>query len=437
MTGKKRKRGKDPPKNISTSNQGNHSISESSDSSEIHTETVIPPITAPTNDVHYDPNGSFVVISPTNGANFQKIGPFWIFKEVQALLGPGCPKVETPRDGSCIIKSETPAQTKKLLTITKFCEQPVKVYLHETRNQSKGIIFASELNYLDATEICEGFASEGVTDVRRISNVRDGVRRPTSLLVLTFQTSCLPTHVKAGYLRYEIRPFIPNPLRCFNCQQFGHGSRHCRRGACCVKCGLPAHEGSQCSSPQRCVNCGSEEHAASSNKCPKWQAEKRICEIKVTQNISYRQAREVFAKQTPKISYATKLQTIPTVKKVSIAVQTMPLDSTMLKPLPARSDPTPTRSTEENAPVAPSKSVTRAPRPSQKCHRLPRRCWSVERTSTFDNTIFSSTSNNWNFKTTTPNSNQSNTPLPPNISLSVQHAPSTSTGTDISPPPPS
>ena len=30
----------------------------------------------------------------------------------------------------------------------------------------------------------------------------------------------IPKHIKIGYLRAAVSAYIPNPLRCFNCQKF-------------------------------------------------------------------------------------------------------------------------------------------------------------------------------------------------------------------------
>lgn len=110
------------------------------------------------------------------------------------------------------------SQTNKLLKITAFCQETVKTHIHKSRNKTKGTILANELRYVDDQELHQGFACGGVTEVWRIQTMKDGMRRPTAPLVLTFNSSTLPTNVKAGSLRYEVRPFILNPLRCFRCQ---------------------------------------------------------------------------------------------------------------------------------------------------------------------------------------------------------------------------
>jgi len=71
-----------------------------------------------------------------------------------------------------------------------------------------------------------------------IIHVRDGdSKRRTNTVILTFASPQLPKHITAGYMRVPVDPYIPNPLRCFNCQKYGHSSRACKNPAACMKCG--------------------------------------------------------------------------------------------------------------------------------------------------------------------------------------------------------
>ena len=63
---------------------------------------------------------------------------------------------------------------------------------------------------------------QGVTDVRRITVRRDGIMKLTNTYVLTFNLPNLPTDVKIGFMQVKVDVYIPNPLRCYNCQVFGH-----------------------------------------------------------------------------------------------------------------------------------------------------------------------------------------------------------------------
>ncbi|GFT42832.1 uncharacterized protein TNCV_2172811 [Trichonephila clavipes] len=152
------------------------------------------------------------------------------------------------------------------------------------------------------SEILEGFSDQSVTQVRRIAIKRDSNIIPTKHVILTFNKPKLPTTVKAGYLNCKIRPYIPNPLRCFKCQRFGHSQTACRGQLTCSRCASVGHASSDCSLQQKCVNC-SQPHSADSKLCPKWKIEKEIQTIKTNRNISYIEARK-FITQQPSQTYA-------------------------------------------------------------------------------------------------------------------------------------
>ncbi|GBN11558.1 hypothetical protein AVEN_246254-1 [Araneus ventricosus] len=94
---------------------------------------------------------------------------------------------------------------------------PVSVSPHETLNTSKGVITCGELFHVPLDEITERLKSQGGSYVRRITIRRDGQLLNTKHLILTFSSHVLPEYVKAGYMRLSLRPYIPNPLRCFKC----------------------------------------------------------------------------------------------------------------------------------------------------------------------------------------------------------------------------
>ena len=115
-----------------------------------------------------------------------------------------------------------------LLKSTIFCNVPIKVISHASLNSSKGVIRCRELEGVTEEEICEHLSSQGVTSVRRIKVRRNNELLPTNTFILTFDVPILPPSIKSGYLSIPIETFIPNPLRCFKCQRFGHGQNTCR-----------------------------------------------------------------------------------------------------------------------------------------------------------------------------------------------------------------
>ena len=67
--------------------------------------------------------------------------------------------------------------------------------------------------------------------VNRVTLKNEGKMIPTNTLFLTFGSQELPKEITVGYLKVKVALFVPNPMRCFNCNKFGHTSQHCKVAA--------------------------------------------------------------------------------------------------------------------------------------------------------------------------------------------------------------
>ena len=225
------------------------------------------------------------------------------------------------RDGAIEVEFATAADAARALKATAFTftvrergekrevSIPMTVVPHRTKNSTKGIINCFDLRGVTDEDIKDGLSSCGVTHARRIESRRGGVTSPTDNIVLTFSGNDLPPHVTVGYVRVKVRVYIPNPMRCFRCQRFGHTRTHCRGQPTCSKCASKDHTDETCESDTlRCVNCGEDQipHSAFDKSCPKFAEEKEINAIKATRNVSFREAREAYNQTHPKTSYAEK-----------------------------------------------------------------------------------------------------------------------------------
>ncbi len=112
-------------------------------------------------------------------------------------------------------------------------------------------------------------------------------------------TFCLPVHpasLKAGYCHLKVNTFIPNPLRCYTCQKFGHGSKSCNNQAACYKCAGKCEDSDLCNNPPTCVNC-SGNHPSSSKDCPTWKLQFKISQLKHQRNIPFSEAKKIVLSQ--------------------------------------------------------------------------------------------------------------------------------------------
>ena len=148
--------------------------------------------------------------------------------------------------------------------------------------------------------ITEYLNQQGVTACKRFRIKKDGNLIDTNTLLLTFNTTSLPKSLKIFYRIIPVEIYIPNPLRCFNCQRFGHHENSCPvpDGSVCEKCGMgdfdhPTHT---CKNEAKFVNCN-KNHLSKSNQCEIWKKEKEIMKIK-TQRITYLEAKKNKRKST-------------------------------------------------------------------------------------------------------------------------------------------
>ena len=107
---------------------------------------------------------------------------------------------------------------------------------HSSLNTSKRIILCPALNRVTSDDIKKGMVKQGVTDVRRISVRRDGVIKLTNTYVLTFNSPNLTIVVKIGFMQVKVDVYIPNPLRCYNCQVFAYHENKCGTHPVCCNC---------------------------------------------------------------------------------------------------------------------------------------------------------------------------------------------------------
>ncbi|GFX63997.1 putative RNA-directed DNA polymerase from transposon X-element [Trichonephila clavipes] len=249
-------------------------------------------------------NTRFLLISLPNNEMSSK-SPFAIQKALIEIGGE--PKsVKRLRSGDLLIETLSAVQTKSFLLAKTFLNSSVTISPHKTLNSCHGVISESDLLTTPEPEILEIFSNQGVIQVRRITIKKDSTLIPTKHLILTFNSPNLPTTIKAGYLNCKIRPYIPNPLRCFKCQRFGHSQTSCRGQFTCSRCVSVGHSSSDCTLEPKCFNC-SQSHSSDSKLCPKWKIEKQIQEIKTNKNIPYPVARKLIVPQlSPTYAQAAK-----------------------------------------------------------------------------------------------------------------------------------
>ena len=234
----------------------------------------------------------YLIIQLENDA-FQNISPFKANRDIVNACGSE-PKIRPQDDGTLLVEVSSPEQSEKLLKMSSIAGRRVTCFPHPFHNQCRGVIYAPELLLLDTEEIQQELEEQNVAKVVRMRKKVGDQVVPLATLILTFKTHRLPNVIKAGWLTFKVKPYIPSPLRCFYCQMFGHSIQKCRRKikdepAVCSNCGKQAH--GNCSEQPSCINCG-EAHPSTSRNCIKFILEKEVQTIKVLEKISFKDARK-------------------------------------------------------------------------------------------------------------------------------------------------
>ncbi|KFM73191.1 putative RNA-directed DNA polymerase from transposon X-element, partial [Stegodyphus mimosarum] len=259
----------------------------------------------------------------TGSSEFHKMSPFLVQKYIKAFAEE--PKsIKRLRSGDLLMETVSANQSKTLLTMSKMGQATVTVSAHKTLNSSRSVISEVDLLTVSNEKFIEELAEQNVCNARRIKIKRDGQLIDTKHVVLTFNTPQLPNHIKAGYLHCPVRPYVPNPMRCFQCQWFGHSKDVCRGTPTSARCSSVDHNSEGCNAEPLCVNCKGS-HPSFSRSCPKWKSEKEI--QRATKKISYTEAKRLLESTQPRpnLSFADATKSVRSIAiQTSLTTQTKP-----------------------------------------------------------------------------------------------------------------
>ena len=96
------------------------------------------------------------------------------------------------------------------------------------------------LNWTEAT---------GANSAKRINKKNGETQIKTRQIILSFD-ECCPAYIQLGWERRRVEIFIPNPIRCYNCQRFGHLAKYCTAEVRCSRC-AEKHTIQECSKNEK------------------------------------------------------------------------------------------------------------------------------------------------------------------------------------------
>lgn len=188
-----------------------------------------------------------------------------------------------------IVRVKSEEQAKKLLKLKKLKTGfKIKVTKHDKLNTCKVVIHSHLVTHMEDEQLQKALNDQGVIAVKSI---------PTNRVtkILTLKTSEPPTHINIGLIRVNTEKYYPMPKTCRTCQAIGHVTEDCndkRCGNCSDR-----HNDANCDRAKFCWNCCGN-HRPLSKGCPCYNQEKQIIKIQIDRNITPRQARAIYKKQT-------------------------------------------------------------------------------------------------------------------------------------------
>ena len=228
--------------------------------------------------------------------SMRSYNPIALNRNLCKFLGGSYADIKVLPSGDLLIRCRNSGQMNKMLSCTDLgdCGKPIQVTVSAYTLKPievKGVISNVPLDLSDA-EIKEAIAGNQVTFVRRFSYRSDKGVMPSRSVLVCFNSTILPAIVDIGYLRFRPRPYVPPPLRCFNCNRYGHQAKKCRSVHRCTKCGgRHAYESCTTSHP-KCINCGGV-HSAGYGGCPRYRYEAAVNATMVKEKVGYWAAREI------------------------------------------------------------------------------------------------------------------------------------------------
>ena len=323
------------------------------------------------------PYRHFLVMQPVDETRpLTALSPFLISKFFKSAVG--SVKVTPMRSGSLLIETDRVPYSVLTLAIKEIAGIPVNVTSHKSLNSSRGVVRCRELINVPAEEIIAELTKQGVCDVKKTFFMKDQLKQTSSTHILTFDTPTPPKEIRVGYLQIKVDQYLPNPMRCFRCQRYGHLKTRCNRPAACADCGEPEHEdATQCPNAPHCANCKGA-HPAYAKVCPHWLREKQVIKIKMEKNITFPEARKLVENNSQTPTYASKAAATPA-PKATTSTQTQtdivwPIDQVAYSFSPSASarEITPTKqtasaqtNTDSNTPITAKEAAASGAMPKQ------------------------------------------------------------------------
>jgi hypothetical protein len=250
----------------------------------------------------HDTEGKYVRITGETEGSLTKINPI-VLEKILDNIATGHSDCRRNKNGQISFKTKTAQQAKNLIGKRNLQISPtemitVEFSMIDSLNCSRGTVFGTDLLNIPIdgeNGLLPHLKKDGVIAIEGIkTRGKDGNLDFRGLHVLTFDMREPPEEIKVGFLKYTVKKWIPSPMKCQYCLDYGHTKNRCEKGIkLCRKCDKAEHEG-QCETV-KCHVClpPKDDHESFSAVCPRMKKEKKICQEKVARNITFAEAKKI------------------------------------------------------------------------------------------------------------------------------------------------
>lgn len=207
-------------------------------------------------------------------------------------------------NGTILVQTKSFVQANNLIQLASLSpEIEIELKEHPGLNYAKGVIYSNDLRGINEAEILAELQDQNVTNVHKILKFVEGSLKETGLIIITFASTNLPNDLAIGYEKVKVRPYIPLPLKCKNCLQYGHIAKVCKNEKICANCSNAFHTNTEinevCEHRASCINCKNSniedfKHPNNDKKCPIFLKEKEIQAIVTLEKVGKKKAANLY-----------------------------------------------------------------------------------------------------------------------------------------------
>jgi hypothetical protein len=149
----------------------------------------------------------------------------------------------------------------------------------ESQAQFKGIVNMPDLKNWNlelfkkrlsagVQKVHPNFDVEKDLDIFKRKDWITGMVKPTGIFSIVFKDNQPVSEIEICEEMYPVKPYEPEPRRCYQCGQFGHSKRFCPNEERCFDCNQALHGNTKCTVSRSCANCTGTDHNTISKDCP-------------------------------------------------------------------------------------------------------------------------------------------------------------------------